>query len=426
MHARRSLGYWVYRAFSRLYPLAIRLAAATGNEKAKAWVAGRNDELWDQLLYSRSMMPGRVAWFHAASLGEFEQARPVIEAFRKAYPHWGVVLSFFSPSGYLIRRNYAEVDLVTYLPADTPENAPRFLDLLRPDLILMVKYEFWPFYLLEAHKRAIPVVSFSAIFRPSQVFFKPWGGFMRYVLGTISRIYTQDEASLKLLSRIGIKATVAGDTRFDRVAQIAQSANKLPIVEAFKAGQPMIVLGSAWPADLKVLLPALLNLPVELRPKLVVAPHELSTDHLSMLDTWPGFQSVRYSTTMPDDARNANLLIVDNMGMLSSIYRYADVAWVGGAFGSGLHNILEAAVYGIPVLFGGPAYKRFAEAKALIKSKGAFSCITVKEAEKVLQKLLSETEARLEAGKAAGKYCRQHLGATDAIMKALPALMQQG
>lgn len=426
MTVSQSLGYLAYRAFSRAYPAAIWLAAQLGNVKAKAWVEGRNDDLWQNLIQARSTMPGKVAWFHAASLGEFEQARPVIEAFKKKYPHWGVVLTFFSPSGYLIRKNYAEADHVCYLPADTPENAPKFLDLLRPDLILFVKYEFWPFYLLEASERGIPVVSFSAIFRPGQIYFKPWGRFFRRVLGTLSRIYTQDEASVKLLQRIGMQGIEAGDTRFDRVGQIARQAQKLPILEGFigqDASRKLLVIGSAWPQDLKVVLTAVQSLAPELRPLVVVAPHELHEDQLTALDAWPGFKTIRYSTAMPAQAAQANLLIVDNIGMLSSIYRYAHLAWVGGAFGSGLHNILEAAVYGIPVLFGKPKYKRFAEARFLLKNKGAFSCGTAAEASRTLHKLLSNDVAREAAGAVSEKYCRQNQGATDKVMQALPALM---
>jgi 3-deoxy-D-manno-octulosonic-acid transferase len=418
--AKTSTGYWVYRAFSRVYPAAIKLVAGAGHQKAKAWVDGRDNELWQQLERGRSTLPGRVAWFHAASLGEFEQARPVIEAFKEQYPTWGIVLTFFSPSGYLIRKNYAGADVVTYLPSDSPENSVRFLNVVRPDLALFVKYEFWPFYLLELRDRGIPAISFSAIFRPNQIFFKPWGRFMRLVLSSFSLIYTQDEASARLLRRIQMPHTeVAGDTRFDRVIQIAESVGKLPLINTFKGDGKVLVLGSAWPMDVKVVLEAVLALPQAIRPKVIVAPHELTPDHLAELDNWPGYQSLRYSAALPETATAANLMIIDNIGMLSSIYKYADIAWVGGAYGSGLHNILEAAVYSVPVLFGKPKFRKFKEATDLLRQGGAFSCGTVAQATSQLVSLLTDKVACKAAGEAASAYCQKHAGATQIVMSGL-------
>lgn len=419
-----STGYWLYRAFTRLYPIGIGLAARFGHEKAQLWLSGRNDDMWADLERARGTLPGKVVWFHAASLGEFEQARPVIEKFREEYPSWGVVLTFFSPSGYLVRKKYAGADLVSYLPLDNPENPSRFLDLVRPDLALFVKYEFWPFYLLELNRRGIPAISFSAIFRRNQVFFKPWGNFMRLVLSSFRLIYTQDEASVKLLKRIRMPhAQQAGDTRFDRVLQIAEAADKLPLIDRFKGARQTIVVGSAWPKDLEVVLKAVLLLPESLKPKVIVATHEINEDELISLEQTAGYQVVRYSKALPDSVGSADLMLIDNIGMLSSIYRYADIAWIGGAFGSGLHNILEAAVYGIPVMFGKPNYRKFKEARELLKQGGAFSCGTAEEAARAMQKLLSSPDVKTGMGHICRQYCKQHAGATDKVMDGIRRLI---
>jgi len=415
--AKTSTGYWIYRGFSRIYPLAIKVVGQLGNAKAKAWEEGRQESLWQHLERGLSTLPGRRIWFHAASLGEFEQARPVIEAFRAKYPTWGILLTFFSPSGYEVRKNYQGADLVTYLPADTPENAVRFLEVVRPDLALFVKYEFWPFYLLGLRERGIPAISFSAIFRPNQVFFQPYGRFMRAVLSTFSHIYTQDKASAKLLEQIGLQhVTSAGDTRFDRVIQIAKQAQKLPILDAFKNDDKLLVVGSAWPEDVAIVLQAVLKLPEGIRPKVVVALHELKQDQINNLDGFAGYKSIKYSEALPNTAKAADLLIVDNMGMLSAIYGYADIAWIGGAYGKGLHNILEAAVFGIPVLFGTPKYTKFKEAKDLLKANGAFTIATEFEAVKVIRQLLENDKLRQESGNVGLAYCHQNSGATNAVI----------
>ncbi|MCU0355857.1 MAG: 3-deoxy-D-manno-octulosonic acid transferase, partial [Cytophagales bacterium] len=345
-----------------LYGQLLRLAALR-NPKARQWVAGRRN-LFKRLENALQGNTAPLAWFHCASLGEFEQARPVLEQFRQTHAHYRILLTFFSPSGYEVRKNYDHADWVFYLPLDTAANARRFVATVRPALAFFAKYEFWHHYLAELRRQAVPTFLFSAIFRQNQPFFKPWGGFFRNMLRCFTHIFVQNEASAQLLAGIGIRTvTVAGDTRIDRVSRIAQTKLDLPLVSAFRSHQPLLVVGSTWPGDLAVVLPFVSGFAQPL--KVVLAPHEISEETLRYIEQTLPKRILRYSVATETTAARADVLLVDNVGLLASMYQYGDFAYVGGGFIDGIHNILEPAVFGMPVFFG-PNYHKFQEAHDLI------------------------------------------------------------
>ena len=364
-----------------------------------------------------------MIWFHCASLGEFEQARPLLEAIRVRYPAYGILLSFFSPSGYEISKNYAGADYVTYLPMDSPAHAKAFVAAIKPQLVVWVKYEYWHFYLREISERSIPLLLVSGIFRPDQPFFRNWGSFHRQMLGRFSYLFVQNQASKKLLGGIGFSANVAvsGDTRFDRVVEIADQAAPVTPVEKFIAGSPVIIAGSTWEEDEEE-LDHFANTHPEI--KFIIAPHEIDEDHLKDIEKL-FHHSIRYSVLTgaeerpvanPGSSSIANTLIIDNIGMLASLYRYATVAYIGGGFGNdGVHNVLEAAVYGKPVVFG-PVYEKFAEAVELVEAGGAFCIENALELEETLQWLLGDEAAYNKAATASGNYVYANRGATRKIM----------
>lgn len=408
----------LYDVFIRLMLLAYRLAA-TFNPKAKKWVDGRRrlfQELENQFVGNEKP----VAWFHCASLGEFEQGRPVLEAFRHEFPAYKILLTFFSPSGYELRRDYAGADWVSYLPADTPANARRFVETVRPALVFWVKYEFWFHHLRELHQRQIPVVLFSAIFRPNQLFFGPWGRLHREMLRCFDRIFVQNDESVRLLNGIGIEAERGGDTRCDRVAEIAASPKHFPLVERFKGHNQLFVVGSLWPDDWEVLKngwkeQANFN-PQTTNYKLLIAPHEINP---AQIDRWreeAGVPSVRYSQATPEAVEAAEILWIDNVGMLASLYQYADFAFVGGAYGDGLHNILEAAVYGMPIFFGNKKYDKFQEAHDLLALGCAFAVADGAELARIFADLRANEPRRRELASRAANYVRANLGATERVM----------
>lgn len=351
------LGLWGYAGLIRL--------AALRSTKAKKWLAGRRD--WQSQLKQR--LAARQAdqplyWMHCASLGEFEQGRPLLETLRQQEPEAFWLLTFFSPSGYEPRQHYDQVHAVAYLPLDSPSAATSFLDLVRPQKVFFVKYEFWYFYLRELHRREIPAYLISAQFRPNQVFFKPLlGGFFREMLGFFRLIFTQNQGATELLARYGIPSLCAGDTRWDRVARVRAEAKAYPLVEAFVQGQPTLVAGSAWPSD----LPVLLHWAKEALPKgwkLIIAPHELGENNLKTFEqAFASYGLGRY-TQGQAALQGQSVLLLDTMGMLSAVYRYAEMAYIGGGFGAGIHNSLEAAIYQIPLAFG-PKHQKFQEAVEL-------------------------------------------------------------
>lgn len=356
-------------------------------------------------------------WFHASSLGEFEQGRPMIEKMRAEHPEFRVVLTFFSPSGYLPAKNYQQADIVCYLPFDTRHNVVRFLDMVRPKMAFFIKYEFWLNYLLELKRRSIPAYSVSSIFRKEQAFFRTWGGRYRLALHCFSHLFVQNAASKALLKSVGVEnVSVVGDTRFDRVAKILEQARQLPLVDAFVEGdRKVFVVGSSWGNDEAVYMP-FFNAHKEW--KLIIASHEVKEERISSIVSQYEGSCVRYSTATIEEVRKADCLIVDCYGLLSSIYRYGSMAFVGGGFGAGIHNVLEAAVYGIPVFFG-PNNRKFQEAQQLKACGGGLEVIaTCDFAEKM--EAFAADEALLEyAGKAAGDLVATNAGATARIFEHL-------
>lgn len=359
----------------------------------------------------------RYVWFHAASLGEFEQGRPLIEHIRKEWPEYKVLLTFFSPSGYEVRKDYKGADICCYLPIDTISNARRFLRMVRPEMAFFIKYEFWYNYLHILKHRGVPTYSVSSIFRPDQIFFKWYGRSYRKVLYCFSHFFVQNEKSRELLRQLNIGCvSVVGDTRFDRVLQIKEASKRLPIVEAFVEGtQGVFVAGSSWEPDEDVFIPYF-NQHKEW--KLIIAPHVVSEDHLRSIEEKLNRKTIRYSTASAERASAAECLIVDCFGLLSSIYHYGTVAYVGGGFGAGIHNVLEAAVWGIPVIFG-PENKHFQEAQELIEAQGGLEITDLRTFNTVMSRLIRDTDFRARSGRQAQEYVKGKAGAMRRIMESI-------
>jgi len=373
----------------------------------------------------------RVVWFHAASLGEFEQGRPLMERLRKQHPEYKILLTFFSPSGYEVRKNYEGADVICYMPFDTPVNVHYFLKLAHPEIAVFIKYEFWENYLTKMHKQGIKVYSVSSIFRPQQHFFKWWGS--TRVLKQFDHLFVQNEASKQLLAQHGIKnTTVVGDTRLDRVIDIKNAAADLPLVEQFVGDSPCFIAGSSWGPDEEIYIPYFAQ---HKDWKLIIAPHVISDVHLKSIEKLladNGLTSVRYTEVPPNlpqgeechpDGRplwgmGGCALIVDCFGKLSSIYRYVKIALVGGGFGVGIHNVPEAAVYGIPVVFG-PNNHKFKEAQDLKACGGSFEYHDADSFAKIMDELIGNEESLKKAGKAAGDYIGGNAGAADKCFKAI-------
>lgn len=358
-------------------------------------------------------------WFHAASLGEFEQGRPLIEKVHKEHPEYKILLTFFSPSGYEVRKNYTGADIITYLPIDTITNARAFLRAIRPVMAFFIKYEFWYNYLHILQYRGVPTYSVSSIFRPNQIFFKWYGRNYGRVLQCFTHFFVQNEESQQLLAGIGFKnSTVVGDTRFDRVLQIKEASKQLPIVDSFvhihEEKKPLtFVAGSSWLPDEAIFIEYFNTHPSW---KLIIAPHVIGEDHLKqIISLLKNKKVVRYTQTTETDAANADVLIIDCFGLLSSIYRYGEVAYVGGGFGVGIHNVLEAAVWSIPVIFG-PNNAHFAEAQGLKHNGGGFEIHNLEDFSKYIQRFEIETNFRLERGIAGGKYVAALAGASNKVL----------
>ena len=364
----------------------------------------------------------KYIWFHASSLGEFEQGRPLIEKIKAEHPEYKILLTFFSPSGYEVRKNYGGADVVCYLPFDTPYRVKKFLDLSKPVMAIFIKYEFWDNYLSELKRRNIPVYIVSAIFRKEQLFFKWYGGMYRKVLSYFTHIFVQDDASRELLSKYGVtNVSVFGDTRFDRVQDVYKNTKQVPMVDLFvnnnrSDNQLTMVAGSSWQQDEEVYLNYFNDHP-EL--KLIIAPHEIHKDHLMHIESMLKRPSIRLSEATEKDIKGKSCLIVDSFGLLSSIYRYGDLAYIGGGFGAGIHNVLEAAVYGIPVIFG-PKYQKFKEARDLLQVGGAFSITDEKTFESKKEELTTYRDLLEAAGVAAGDFVKSNIGATNRIIASIP------
>ena len=393
-----------------------QLVALAGMRNAKARKLTQGQKGIFDYLSQHADPQGGYLWIHASSLGEFEQGRPLIEAIRKARPDTRILLTFFSPSGYEVRKNYPGADLVCYLPFDLPGNVKRFLDLTRPTQAIFIKYEFWANYLNELKRRNIPTYSISAIFRPNQVFFRFYGGYFRRILRNFTHLYIQNEQSRQLLAGIGItNVSVVGDTRFDRVSDIRLSAKELPVIEAFAQGKKELVVGSSWPKDEEFILDYF-NHRDDI--KLIIAPHEIHESHLLFIESLLKRPTLRYTQATEATAATCDCLIIDCFGLLSSIYRYGTLAYVGGGFGAGIHNIAEAAVYNLPVIFG-PNHRRFKEAHELIACGGGFAIDSGEACRSTADRLLSDPDALATASHNAGHYIASHTGATRLILKDL-------
>lgn len=396
-----------------LFDLAVSLAAPF-SKRAALLIKGRKT-VWDTL--GGVSLEGDVIWVHCASLGEFEQGRPLIEAIRKKNPSYKIVLSFYSPSGYEVRKNYKEADVVCYLPSDTRANAKRFISTVNPRMVFFVKYEYWYNYFRELKEVGTPLYLVSAIFRKDQIFFKWYGGWFRKILNNVKCFYIQDEKSAALLDGIGIKAyIVAGDTRFDRVAAIAAAANPIPVVENFATGAKVLVAGSTWPADEQIIASYINNSAKDV--KLIIAPHMVDESHIQQLERRFALPVCRYTKVKGEIGADVRVLIIDTIGLLSAIYRYGSVAYLGGGFGKGIHNTLEAATYGMPVIFG-PRHLKFKEAIDL-KEKGAgFSINDSVEFGNLMERLWDDENKDYlkKSGEAALEYVQSMCGATEEILK---------
>lgn len=407
----------IYQVAIQVFAFLIRFVAPF-NHKLKLGAEGRKG-LLDRLRASfQARAAGRpVAWFHAASLGEFEQGRPVMEAYRNAYPGHFILLTFFSPSGYEIRKNYDGADFICYLPIDTPRNAREFVKIVNPRIAFFIKYEFWFNYLRELRRNGTYILSFSSIFRANQIFFKPYGGFFRKMLGYFDHLFVQNQASVALLNQAGIRAcSIAGDTRFDRVRAIVSNARELPEIVQFKGDSLCLIAGSVWDADMQVLIPALNALTGKL--KAIIAPHEIKTDEIAGWRSKLNGRSILYSEVAAGQSTDGcDCLIINNIGMLSALYRYGDMAYIGGSFGAGMHNILEAATFGLPIVFGNKSYHRFQEAVDLIERGGAFAIADTDALLARMQGWLENPESRSRAGETSADYVLSGTGATGLIMQ---------
>ncbi|RGN80505.1 3-deoxy-D-manno-octulosonic acid transferase [Segatella copri] len=399
--------------------------ASLFNEKVRKMWRGEREAF--KILKQKVDPNAKYIWFHAASLGEFEQGRPLMERIRKDYPQYKILLTFYSPSGYEVRKNYEGADIICYMPVDTRLNAIRFLRLVRPVMAFFIKYEFWSNFLHILKHRNIPTYSVSSIFREDQVFFKWYGRSYAGVLKCFTRFFVQNEESKQLLKGIGITAVdVVGDTRFDRVLQIKEAAKHLPICAAFRTGVAssqsadvphhdfkVFVAGSSWPPDENVFIP-FFNEHKDWR--LLIAPHVIAEEHLKLiLSLIKGKKVVRYTQTTPEEAAEADVLIIDCFGLLSSMYNYGDVAYIGGGFGVGIHNTLEAAVWNMPVIFG-PNNKKFQEAQGLLKSGGGFEINTYEDFSGLMSSLMNDETFLKQAGDKAGTFVAHLAGATDKVL----------
>lgn len=385
------------------------------DDKAKKWIKGR-EGIFDKIAKEVNANE-KHTWFHFPSLGEFEQGRTVLERYRDEWPNRKILITFFSPSGYEVRKKYPLADYVYYLPSDSPSNAKRFIELINPDYVFFIKYDYWYYYFKELNQRNIPLYMVSSIFRANQIFFKFYGNFFRKTLRYVTYFFVQNEKSIALLSGVGIKnASIVGDTRFDRVMQVVNNAQDLPLIASFLDGKDTLVAGSTWPPDLEM-LEAFHQ--THKRWRIVIAPHDINAQSIkNTLTKFPG--ALLYSqlkegeVVLQKGGKQSKVLIIDNVGMLSSLYRYGDVTYIGGGFGKGIHNTLEAAAYGRPVIFG-PRYEKFQEAKDLIKVVAAFPIKDAKEFIFVMERLMDE-DFRINVDGAAKEYVYFNAGATERII----------
>lgn len=396
------------------YGIAIRLASLF-NKKAKLWIIGRHN-IFQQIKKRISDNQSSVAWFHASSLGEFEQCRPVIDAFKKQYPEYKIFVTFFSPSGYEVRKNYHNADYVFYLPLDTMSNASKFVDIINPQIAFFVKYDFWFNYLNVLDKKKIPTILFSSIFRPSQYFFAWYGKWFCRRLNAFDHLFVQNKESEILLKKHGIKqCSIAGDTRFDQVMSIATNVKQFPEVIRFVGQSRVLLAGSSWEPDER-LLKNFIDTYFSDNIKIIIAPHEIHASHIEFLMKLFGASCVKYSDIANiSDLKDYKVLIIDNIGMLSSLYQYAYVAYIGGGFGKGIHNILEALAFGKPVCFG-PKYQKFQEAKDIVKLQGGYSISNQNTLNAALSELFYSEELYKKASDVCLQYVQDNKGTSDKII----------
>lgn len=401
----------LYRLAIICYQLFIHFAALF-HPKAKLWVDGRKNI--DQKLREKKLNEEKIIWIHCASLGEFEQGRPLIEQLKKERPTYKILLTFYSPSGYEIRKNYPLADHILYLPVDTASNAKQFVKLVQPQFVFFIKYEFWYYFLKELKQQNIPSYLVAAVFRKNQVFFKWYGGFFRKMLPFFSHIFVQNQESQELLKSIGLNnSTIAGDTRIDRVLTIAKQAKSFPIIEQFVEGQAVLIAGSTWQAD-EAILSRFIN---EYAPddwKFIIAPHEIKEQHIRLLEQSLTVSCLRYSQANINNSVRSKVLIIDNIGMLSALYQYGKVAYIGGGFGAGIHNTLEPIAFGLPVIFG-PKYKKFTEANWLVSHQGGFVIQNVTDFRRVFQDL-AQTDFYKKTSDTARLYIEKNQGATQKVL----------
>lgn len=410
----------IYNLLIFLYSVAVRLASLF-NKKAALM---RKGEYQTFNVLEKNIVKGeKYLWFHASSLGEFEQGRPLIEKIREKHPQYKILQTFFSPSGYEVRKNYKGADIVCYLPLDTPHNAKRFVNTVCPYMAFFIKYEFWRNYLKELKSRHIPVYSVSSIFRPGQIFFKWYGKGYSKTLHLFTHLFVQNRKSVELLHGIGVDNTsIVGDTRFDRVIEICNQAKELPLLENFKDdSHTVLVAGSSWTPDEDIFIPYF-NTHPEL--KLVIAPHVIDENRLEEITDKITRKVVRYTQATEETAQKADCLIIDCFGLLSSVYRYGEIAYIGGGFGVGIHNVLEAAVYGIPVIFG-PNNKRFREAQGLLACDGGFEIHGKEDFSRLADRLMSDRIFLKESGKAADAYVHENAGALEKIMQIINGRLEK-
>ena len=404
---------WLYNIGIYLYQAVIGLLSPW-QAKARMWHEGRKG-LFERMTQAIGA-EDRVVWVHAASLGEFEQGRPIIEQIRRDYPHYKILLTFFSPSGYEIRKNYEGADYIFYLPADLPGNVRRFLDIVKPEAAIFVKYEFWLNMLAELRRREVKTYIVSAIFRPDSIFFKGYGYMWREALETFDTIFVQDEGSKQLLAQLGYdNVVVAGDTRFDRVAQIAAAAKRIDIIETFKGESQLFVAGSTWGPDEEIIVRLANDNP---HIKFVVAPHEMDNRRIALLEATVKGGTVRYTAVAEGASSECQVLVLDTMGMLSSVYGYATWAYIGGGFGVGIHNTLEAATFGLPIAFG-PNYHKFKEARDMISLGAATSVGSYEELAAWFVPLRDDADYLVATARAAKEYTSKHQGATSIIVNTI-------
>lgn len=405
------MGRAIYNISILIYAFLVKLAAFF-NPKARLFVKGRKG-LIKKVKESFKDNNSPVAWFHCASLGEFEQARPLMEAFKEQFPSYKILLTFFSPSGYLVRKNYALADWVYYIPVDRPSKSKAFIKATRPKVAFIIKYEYWYNIIKATYDQQIPIISVSSIFRNDQLFFKSYGKLFRNLLSFFDHFFVQDRRSIKLLKRILIQnVTYSGDTRFDRVKGIRSKVKDTPIAEAFAKNSQVFVIGSCWGQDMNVLLTFINESP---SLKFIIAPHTIDERFIKKLEIDLMRTTIRFSEANIDNVTEVEVLIIDNIGMLSSLYQYGDYAYIGGAFGQGLHNILEPATFGLPIFFGNKNFKKFKEARDLVNLGGAFAVGSYSELSNHFNSVSNPKHYKM-ASDINADYIQNNTGATDIIL----------